>query len=376
MSLRDRLKLASDREFDSRHIYRRFGVVENPFPSSGQSSNNPHQSSQVDELLETKMTSFIRDKKSQVLVIEGTQGVGKTNLLNHYEKELSDALPELNGFYVIRYLTDPEASFDGTLRRLFQELGVSHLTRLGKKLAENGRRGAIEAARSHEMRTALQKLTNGNGAEDIADAMLEWLVGLRVLNRHKHLLGVQFRLDTVESKTVALRDLVLVSSQIDILNGIFLLLDELEKQDGVLSATLVVRYLSAMRAIIDALPNHLFMMIAVTPDALRRYSLALPAFRSRLEDRIELLPLKTPDEALDLATFYISKAKEKAEKENDQKPPSTVKPILTKDRITQIFETRLRSAQTRGDAGLRQREFLHALHTEAEESIKSVAPSA
>ena len=132
MSLRDRLKLASDREFDSRHIYRRFGVVENPFPSSGQSSNNPHQSSQVDELLETKMTSFIRDKKSQVLVIEGTQGVGKTNLLNHYEKELSDALPELNGFYVIRYLADPEASFDGTLRRLFQELGVSHLTRLGK----------------------------------------------------------------------------------------------------------------------------------------------------------------------------------------------------------------------------------------------------
>jgi hypothetical protein len=376
VSLRDRLKLASDREFDSRHIYRRFGVVENPFPSSGQSSNNPHQSSQVDELLETKMTSFIRDKKSQVLVIEGTQGVGKTNLLNHYEKELSDALPELNGFYVIRYLADPEASFDGTLRRLFQELGVSHLTRLGKKLAENGRRGAIEAARSHEMRTALQKLTNGNGAEDIADAMLEWFVGLRVLNRHKHLLGVQFRLDTVESKTVALRDLVLVSSQIDILNGIFLLLDELEKQDGVLSATLVVRYLSAMRAIIDALPNHLFMMIAVTPDALRRYSLALPAFRSRLEDRIELLPLKTPDEALDLATFYISKAKEKAEKENDQKPPSTVKPILTKDRITQIFETRLRSAQTRGDAGLRQREFLHALHTEAEESIKSVAPSA
>jgi hypothetical protein len=201
-------------------------------------------------------------------------------------------------------------------------------------------------------------------------------LGLRVLNRHKHLLGVQFRLDTVESKTVALRDLVLVSSQIDILNGIFLLLDELEKQDGVLSATLVVRYLSAMRAIIDALPNHLFMMIAVTPDALRRYSLALPAFRSRLEDRIELLPLKTPDEALDLATFYISKAKEKAEKENDQKPPSTVNPILTKDRITQIFETRLRSAQTRGDAGLRQREFLHALHTEAEESIKSVAPSA
>jgi hypothetical protein len=377
VSLRERLKSASDREFDSLNIYRAFGVLDNPFPSSGQSSNNPHQVSQADEIIETKITSFIRDKKSQVLVIEGTQGVGKTNILNHYEKELSEALPELNGFYVIRYLADPEASFDGTLRRLFQELGVSHLSRLGKKLAENGTREAIEAARSHEMRTALQKLTNGDGAEDIADAMLEWLVGLRVLNRHKHLLGVQFRLDTVESKTVALRDLILVSSQIDILNGIFLLLDELEKQDGVLSATLVVRYLSAMRAIIDALPNHLFMMIAVTPDALRRYSLALPAFRSRLEDRIELLPLKTLDEAIDLATFYIDTAKEKAEKENNQKPPpSKVKPILTKDQMARIFETRLRSAQTRGDAGLRQREFLHALHTEAEESIKSVAQSA
>lgn len=78
MSLRERLKSASDREFDSLNIYRAFGVLDNPFPSSGQSSNNPHQVSQADEIIETKITSFIRDKKSQVLVIEGTQGVGNS----------------------------------------------------------------------------------------------------------------------------------------------------------------------------------------------------------------------------------------------------------------------------------------------------------
>ena len=95
--------------------------------------------------------------------------------------------------------------------------------------------------------------------------------GLRVLNRHRDLLGVKFRLDTVESKTQAFRDIVYVSVELKILRGIFLLLDELEKQDYSLSPTPVLRYLSAIRALIDALPTNLFLMMALTPEARRRY---------------------------------------------------------------------------------------------------------
>jgi P-loop Domain of unknown function (DUF2791) len=360
VSLKERLKSVSSQGADDRRLFERFGVVQNPFPSASQSTNNPHRRSKADDAIEMKIERFIRDRHSQVIVIEGTQGVGKTNILNYYEKEIADALASVDGFYVIRYLADPEAFFDGILRRLFQELGSAHLIRLGRSLAENKNSDAIEIARNHEMRVALQRLKRSGGDQGVVDAFMEWLLGLRVLNRHRDLLGVQFRLDTVESKTQALRDLVFVSSEIGILNGIFLLLDELEKQDGVPSATLVVRYLSAIRAIIDALPNHLFMMIAITPDSLRRYSLALPAFRSRLQDTIALSPLTDVNEALSLATFYMDEAKVAAEHEKKTNAPK--RRILSVDAIRKTFDDGLSAAKRRGDGGLRQREFLHALH--------------
>ncbi|UXN64440.1 hypothetical protein N8E89_00690 [Phyllobacterium sp. A18/5-2] len=173
----------------------------------------------------------------------------------------------------------------------------------------------IDAARSQDMRSALQSIAQKGCDQDKLKAFMEWLLGFRLLKAHREALDVQFRLDTVESKTAALRDLVLVSSEAGILNGIFLLLDELEKQDGVLGPTAVVRYLSAMRAIIDSLPNHLFMMIAVTPDAMRRYSAALPAFRSRLQNQITLSPLTEVSEAVALADFYMEAAREQAQKD-------------------------------------------------------------
>ena len=110
-------------------------------------------------------------------------------------------------------------------------------------------------------------------------------------------------------------------------------------------------------------------MIAVTPDALRRYSVALPAFRSRLQDRVELLPLTDPDDALDLAKFYIRAASEEALRTNG-KPPAGAKPILSDEEITTIFIDLLDRAIKTGDSGLRQRTFLHYLYQSAESRIQ------
>jgi hypothetical protein len=155
-----------------------------------------------------------------------------------------------------------------------------------------------------------------------------------------------------------------------ILNGIFLLLDELEKQDGVLSSIYVVRYLSAMRAIIDALPSHLFMMLAVTSEAFRRYSLYMPAFQGRLQDRIQLEPLKEVDSALTLAHFYVDEARTRARLAKNYDKPNNFVPLISDARIGQIFQEQLQTAQRRGDTAPRQREFLHALHDEAERTIQ------
>ncbi len=346
----------------------RYGIVSNPYPSANQTSDNPHyRLDTADELAETQIVAFIRDNKSQTIVVEGTQGVGKTNFLNHFESEIASVSSELPGYYVVRYLADPENTFDGTIRRLFQELGTSHLRSLFSKIKDN--RSSVEKARGQDVQTALYRAAGSN--EDVSNVMMEWLLGLRLLKSHKEKLGVQFRLDTVEAKTSALRDIVEVSREAGILNGIFLLLDELEKQDGVLGPRAVVRYLSSIRAVIDALPNGLFLMIAVTPDALMRYAVALPALRGRLENKIQLEVLASSAQAKDLAAFYLTTARELAQKARGEGGGRA--DILSDEQIDECYRKLQEVRERRGDDGVRHREFLHELYMMAEKVMGSVA---
>lgn len=91
----------------------------------------------------------------------------------------------------------------------------------------------------------------------------------------------------------ALRDLIYVSERLRLLEGIVLLIDELEKQDYSHSKPLALRFLLSIRALIDALPERLFLMLAMTPQARTRYLAMLPAMASRLQDTIVLTPLRS-----------------------------------------------------------------------------------
>ena len=371
MSLRARLRDV-DATGATARLYAAFGVLANPFPASNQTSDNPHYvlDADADAEAEGHIVTFFRGGTSQVVVVEGTQGVGKTNFLNHFESEIRDVVSDRAGYHVVRYLADPEASFEGTTRWLFEELGPDHLRRLAERLRNDG--SPVEEARSHDMRTALRHLARHDagtpGLDGTMDLMMQWLLGLRLLKAHRQALGVQFRLDTVESKTAALRDMVQVSGKAGVLEGIFLLLDELEKQDGVLGPTAVVRYLSAVRAVVDALPERLFLMIAITSDALLRYSAALPALRGRLQNRIKLGPLSDIDEALELQEFYVESARRRAR--HSQKGEGGNAPVLRRGDVERRFEQLSRRAERRGDEGVRQREFLHELHVMAERVLQ------
>lgn len=366
MALLDRLKTASQGD-DADRLYRRFGILANPFPAANQTSANPHRAIKADAEVERRIVTFVREHRSQVVVVEGTQGVGKTNFLNHFESEIRNAMGEIGGYYMVRYLADPEPSFDGTTRRILEELGTDHLKRLRKRLRKDGR--AVSEARSQDMRTALAKLAKST-SQDQLDLMMQWLLGLRILKAHRLLLGVQFRLDTVESKTAALRDIVQVSAAAGALEGVFLLLDELEKQGGVLGQTAIVRYLSALRSVVDALPERLFLMIGITPDALRRYAATLPALRGRLQNQITLEPLQDLDEALDLARFYIRTARRDARRQRDEDGGKAW--VLSEAEVAHHFETLFARAERAGDLGVRQREFLHGLHELAEVEIQGI----
>lgn len=81
MALLDRLKSASQAE-DADLLYLMFGILANPFPAANQTSANPHRPIEADAEVEQRIVTFVREQRSQVVVVEGTQGVGKTNFLN------------------------------------------------------------------------------------------------------------------------------------------------------------------------------------------------------------------------------------------------------------------------------------------------------
>lgn len=365
MSIRDKMNATPTQGQENR--LDRFGITSNPFPTSSQTTSNPHYPIPEDDDAEQRILTFFRDGRSQVLVVLGTQGVGKTNFMNYIESQILDAKPLFEGHYIVRYMADPEPSFDSTIRTILQELGKAHLKEVAKKLVS--KQEVLNGIRSFDLRQALLSLMKEPDDDDLIQLAFEWLLGFRLLNAHRHRLGVSFRLDTVESRTAALRDFIFASTEMGLLKGIFLLLDELEKQAGVLGATAVVRYLSAMRAIIDALPEHLFMVIAITPDAMRRYSSALPAFRSRLENQILLSPLASLEEAKKLAEFYIKEARTAAQRSGKQNLGSDQ--LITDEEVLATFSVASKASERRGDEGVRQREFLNTLHDIAEKKIRS-----
>lgn len=363
MSLRE--KLGSKQGTDRDSLLSAFGVLYNPFPTANQTLDNPHYPVPEDDEAEEKIITFLREMKSEVLVVLGTQGVGKTNFLNYLDDQIQEVKDTLDGYYIVRYLADPEPSFDATVRMMFLEFGTPHLKKVAESLAKS--HDALSTVRSYDLREALSTLSNSPDDDERLRLCQQWLFGSRLLKAHRDGLGVNFRLDTVESRTAALRDYIMLSAELGLLKGIFLLLDELEKQAGVLGPTAVVRYLSGLRAIMDALPKHLFLIIAVTPDAMRRYSSALPAFRSRLENQIELRPLAKLEEAMELAEFYLEKAKSAV--------PVKQRNLESRDLVTQremskIFNDSMELSKRRGDDGVRQREFLNGLHDIAEKKIQ------
>ena len=379
MSLRERMQ-RTDSEARQRSLYRKYGVINNPFPAAGQPSGHPRLEDTVDDKVVDRFRQFEEGgHASQIVTIEGTQGVGKTNLLNHYEDQFRDYYRGREAYYIIRYYPDPEPSFDSVLRKVLQSFDLRHFEEVGRGLArgsEDMRNTAKERAQHHDTRIVLNSLEGAAGndgqLEECARLALEWFQGLRILKRHREVLGVSFRLDTVESRTQALRDVIYVSERLGLLEGIFLLLDELEKQDYSLSKTPVLRFLLSVRALIDALPTRLFLMLAMTVEARTRYFAMMPALAGRLQDTIELSPIKDGAEANRLFEFYLNREREAA-----RSSPAVAGEnrgadgLFGANELQDMFRSLRGRSELRGTEGVTPRDFLHSLHEEWEKRAQN-----
>lgn len=383
MGLREKIRTSAgiQRSLDfEKHLFEKYGITENPFPPSNRTYGNPHLETTVDDEITRYVSDYDRNKKSEVIVIEGDQGTGKTNLLNYYESEFKKLYPEQEGYYVIRYLADPELDFDKILTQILDVLGIDFLVRIGKKLIEleeNERETKLEAIKKPDLclvfRSLIGKPNQSNTEQrKTALAAKEWLLGQRLFNRHKERLGpIQFRLDTIESRTQVFRDLVYFSADLKVLSGIILLLDEIEKVDMMATTRGVLRFLSAIRALIDSLPDYLFMMLAITPEALRRYFGMVPAVQGRLQKKIPLPYLTEVDSAKKLTQFYIQEAQKKAKLSRGEQNSQNINTLLSDEEIERIFSDLLAKAKERSDESVRHRDFLNELHKTTNDKLNS-----
>jgi hypothetical protein len=365
-----------------RVLFEKYGVLENPFPAAGQTFGHPHLETDIDKNIENCIDEFENgSQKTQVLVIEGTQGVGKTNLLNYYLMELEDLYQDDKTFYIIRYYPDPEPSFDAIIRKIFQELEEIHLEKIANKLKclpEKECLAIIDFAKGYEVRLVLHSLWQAASIgeehlKQVSFLAISLLLGSRLLKRHKVTLGVRFRLDTVESKTQALRDIIDVSVKLGILRGIFLLLDELEKQHDSLNKTPAIRYLSAIRALIDALHTHLFLMLALTLEARRRYFTMLPAMAGRLQNVNTLNPLKNVGEATELYQLYLNETRRKAKM--NEKISSWIcgtHQIFSEHDISLRFQALSATSANLGIKGVTHRDFLNELQESTQAKFREL----
>ena len=380
VSLRDKLGVSSNMgEGRQKRLYEKYGVLENPFPPSHKTAGNPHQPLAADEFIDDHIVRFMDDGNSQVIVVTGTQGLGKTNLLEHYERNLPPVLRERGNFYVVRYYTDPEPNFGAVVRRIFQELGVDHLKRIAqeaKDLTSEERADKLRLVNSRELRFAFTELFRYDSNEpkmmEFSKLLLDYLMGLRVYKKHEEL-GLQHRLETTEAKTQALRDVIYLSHAVGALNGLFLFLDELEKMD-LYSKQVTVTFLSSIRALIDALPQHLFLALAMTPDARDRYTRDFPALQGRLQQTADLHPLKTEAEAILLYDFYLTENRKRAFKSSDVEiwQQGDLAP-LSETRVKGVFDSLLQDGLKLGVNGVIQRRFLDRLHRDTEMVFSDVS---
>ena len=373
-SLRERILGAAAGAWQLR-MYRRYGVLDNPFPVAGQPAGPPRLEDAADAAVAGRFRRFEEGGHvSQAVVIEGAPGAGKAALLDHYEEQFRDYCGGRGAYYVIRHQPAPAVSW--LLYTILRSL--DHMEKIGRKLALCGAaesREVKECAQSPDVRIVLDSLAHAAESDarlvQCARLARAWIAGRRVAERHHAALGVSSRLFRLDARMQALRDVVSVGARLRLVDGIVLLIDELEQPVYSLGRMPVLRSLVPVRELIEALPERLFLMMAMTPRARERYFALLPKLAGRLQDRIPLSPIMYPLEAERLSEFYVARAREAAQSSpmaagEDQGASE----LFGAAEVKRIFRRLRDRSEARGTEGVTPRDFLHTLNQEWESRVR------
>jgi|GEM_PF-3223389 len=314
--------------------FRRYGLEENPFPSSSVTQDRVLWNQEaIREALDKKIREFVLQGLGTAgFLVSGGNRTGKSTLLKYYHRRLSGVFtagPPGSRIAVV-YLVASSQGFLEDYREIMAQLRTLPLTGDGRGLPESlmdwltaldgahaGER--IESAGPGDLKRALKSLMDGWGSAESdasrCDRLWTWMSGRRLYKEDLRLLQVEDRIETSGQAIRLLRYLLRMLRQSGLLRGVMLMVDEIEHLWAV-SPRARHQSLQDWRHLIDEIDEGLFLVMASAEGPGAQLRTDYPALAHRLEGAggAHVLGLVASDrEAWECARAFLDDARARAQ---------------------------------------------------------------
>jgi hypothetical protein len=341
---KDLLKLRQEKQ----NPYEQYFLLKNPFPGKGELNEKV-----VSNQEETK-NAFIDklgkfSEENENLIIQGINGAGKTSILKYFEFYVDEARKRqyLDGKIFSIYVVASEDDYASLHTDIVSELLGKTLFDVAKAFNNrssqntNGENPFENDDNVSQNLLTLASNTNlfSDWSAAHADAFKSWLTGNKLNPGEKKFLGGAKDIPNTSMAIRYLKDYIEIAKDLNICDGVVILIDEFEYLFTTLTKAKQSSYVSDIRHLLDVLSSKSIVVFATTPEDgdLDKY----PALKRRMGSSVNLKPIGDSGEAVSYAKDYLRYGKELffAEKEDVQSNENELTDLtpLTEENITEVF---------------------------------------
>lgn len=356
--------------------WRRYGLLENPFPSRSHPVWDVfHNQTQVRQRFYSDLGEFVRSGVTTTLFFTGGNRIGKTHFCEHHRLMLPGEFSKRRILVPIAMVSAESCRFFELYRPIIDQFDESLRLQTGHTLfpmSWQEQLGEIaDDLPPGDFRQAIRTLSAASEADftSVHALLMQWIRGERIRLSQRKELGVGSVIDSLGHALNVLNGLTEMLRRLDTAEptrcpGVILFVDEFElvwthrrdQRD---------RFLQSLRALVDACPMGLFLCVAMATGTnygrVEDVETEYPALFARLKGARDIPALVEVNGAVgaeEYAQAFLDNGRRKAA----QQGISTGQELFTQTEIREFF------IEVAGGSGatVSQGDFFDKLHVEAE----------
>ena len=316
--------------------YEDFYLLSNPFPSIGEFYGICVDQKEVKGEFKRVLREFNLDVQRQIMMMIGTTGAGKTNLLRFLEQTIrswQEPNPEnkaITDLFTV-YVEQTQGNYLEIHRQIISQFAEMFFTKFfsevrQRKINLSKLSTELPGTNPELIQALVQIVYRDSGQLSLDDVLNQapepqsyrilnnWLQGTKLLASEKKILG-NVSTEVGKSSTVAIKflsDLVKIFLHVGIFKGVIIFIDELEEMFSGLTPTSQAQYAQDLRNLFDGHPKGIVFVVATAPITERLQNIS-PALQRRLGPGVQIAPISDEDIALKYARSYIELGRRKFE---------------------------------------------------------------